>query len=127
MRTFAVLLTGMMLSIVYPAAARDRVESTIDLQRYCRSSESSDSFRVCIAFMREAVLKLDYLGEATGRSYYCAPGGHDFRRYAEIFNDWAANNQKRRGEPAVLGVVAALANAFPCDERRTNGQQAESP
>jgi hypothetical protein len=115
MRKLALLSIALMLSAVYPAVGKDRLETTVDLQRHCQADKSSEAFRSCLAFVRQAVFQLDYVGESLGRSRFCAPEGHDFRRYAEIFHQWAAEHPKHRQDPAVLGVLRSLAQAFPCN------------
>lgn len=114
MRMFVILLAAFMLVGVHFGVARDRLETNVDLQNNCKAEKSSETFRACLGFMRDAVLMLEYVGDAIGRSYFCAAEGHDFRRYIEIFNQWAAANPGRRREPAMLGVLNSLAQAFPC-------------
>ncbi len=115
MRIFGLAL---FLSLCASGAARAQIDqqgtSTGFLADMCKAA-SADSRAICIGFlMGHSQTRLYYEALASSPRVYCPPPGTTFSQLLLVFGTWAERNPRRREQPAVVSVVVALREAFPC-------------
>ncbi len=115
MRIFGLLL---LLALHASGAAQAQVDqqgtSTGFLADTCKAA-TADSRAICIGFlMGHSQTRLYYEALAGSPRVYCPPPGTTFSQLLLIFGTWAERNPQRRDQPAVVSVVLALREAFPC-------------
>lgn len=114
MRTM--LLAGLALALLVPGGVRAQPVQTIELLRVLCDPPAAqcDSFIAGIAAAMEMV-GLTELGPARNKLGIC-PVGAELATgpLRQIFLDWSDANPADRQLPAVVGVMSALRDAFPC-------------
>lgn len=117
--TCVIALVGMMAGPAIAAEAEDlRFDTTEDLYQVCAADPSSPAQLACTGFIEATVQYHD--GVANKRDMkrlICYPDGATIANGRTAFVTWAEANKgdaKLMGEQPVVGLVRALAKAYPC-------------
>jgi hypothetical protein len=114
----AVVLAAFASSAVAVDADDLRFDTTEDLYQVCAADPNSTAQLACTGFIEATVQYHD--GVANQRAMkplVCYPKGTTIADGRAVFVAWADANKgdaKLMGEQPVVGLVRALANAYPC-------------
>lgn len=121
-----VAATGLIPCLAQATSTTDfAIKTTEDLYRVCSAAPNDplrpEALNFCEGFLLGTV---SYHDEVTGREnlkrLICYPATATRTQGIEAFVDWATTHQqdqKFMGDPAVVGVVRALAAKWPCISR----------
>jgi hypothetical protein len=117
--TSVIALVGMMAGTAIAVEADDlRFDTTEDLYQVCAADPSSPAQLACTGFIEATVQYHD--GVANKRDMkrlICYPEGTTVANGRRVFVAWAEANKgdaELMGEQPVVGLVRALAKAYPC-------------
>lgn len=116
----AILLTT--LPVASPVLAVDNedlgFETTEDLVAVCSAPDSSPAQLACTGFIEATVQYHDAVSDRKNlKRLICYPAGTSIEDGRTAFLNWAAANRDNAdlmGEMPVIGLVRALAAAYPC-------------
>lgn len=95
-----------------------RFDTTEDLYQVCASAPESPAQLACTGFIEATVQYHDGVADRTElKRLICYPQGTTIENGRAAFLAWARanrNDSELMGEQPVVGLVRALADAFPC-------------
>ncbi len=116
----AALLVTLPFAATAVAVAPERLElrTTEDLVAVCSAPESSPPQLACTGFIKATVQYHDSVSDRKNlKRLVCYPNGTTVEDGRQAFVTWAAannGNAEWMGELPVIGLVRALAAAYPC-------------